>query len=211
LKSRGRLLLSIVYDFLGRGSLLVLSVGLLVSFFLWPVAVFWSRIKFDAAKFTEEWIKLTFGGLAVLLVIEIAKRRQEEIANRRADRVRLMELFVRPTRSLLALLGRLTPSAKVTNPVRGALLPQWDLIASRLNAEQLGALIPVEDLPGIQEVFAVLNPGRCRNIITSLDSAVTADAIASDELTEVRGRLEDFARACETYLASPMLHGDGGP
>lgn len=207
MKSRRRLLLSIVHDFLGRGSALVLSVGLLAGFFLWPIAVFWSHIKFDAAKFTEEWIKLTLGGLAVLLVIEIAKRRQEEVASRRADRVRLMELFVRPTQSLLALLNNLTPGDRVTNPLRGALLPQWDLIASRLNAEKLGALIPVEDLPGIQEVFAMLNPGRCRNIITSIDSSVTTDAIASDELIEIRSKLGEFVRACERYLQNPSLDG----
>lgn len=56
------------------------NLTLLLLFVFWPLAAFWRQIAFDPAHFVEEWIKLTLGGVVLVVAVEALRQAAMESA-----------------------------------------------------------------------------------------------------------------------------------
>lgn len=85
-----------------------IALALLLTF--WPAALFHSQIRFEPAKFTEEWIKLTATGLLLYLVLQ----KWDEIRRNRDSLDRTKQLvqsqLIKPLEELQALLTSIATS-----------------------------------------------------------------------------------------------------
>lgn len=89
--------------------IVILGLGALT---FWPVAVYWSRIRFDPARFTEEWLKLISTGVVLYFLLQTVDeiRRRRELSAYWSKLVK--DLLLKPLANIRTTLEQIKPGSQ---------------------------------------------------------------------------------------------------
>lgn len=175
----------------------IISLAVLVAIIVWPIAMFWNAVRFDPAKFVEEWIKLSVEGLLIFLLLEIMRHRSLAVAAKTGID-RLLSTYIASAEEIKIALQQTQHAidedhVESVGELLQAVAASWRTLAHGLSDEFIHSL-PEHLRTRLLAVRLKLKPQRFESLLKSLRVAHSVEEYNRSELQELLERSDRMIR-----------------
>lgn len=153
-----------------------LSLVLIAVVILWPVAVFFEKIKLDPPHFVTDWLKVTIEGIIFYFVLEVVRHRSMSFTSRQLFHDSVRSLFLVPLRELAGSLAHLqkvltTGTSSEVHHAVALVVSDWKLMRRMLERATSG-LVPMakSSEAWFEKQLIIFDIDHFQGLVSSLES-----------------------------------------
>lgn len=187
------------------GRWLPFKLTALVALIFWPVLFYRELIRFNAALFVSEWLKLAIEGVLLFLILEIIRYRSSSFALRESTERLLTTSYINPLRTLLRTLHDARKEIELQQMDQASAQLRlawraWKALEFALSDEAIQYLHNDDVRNELLRARLELKPAHCESVLASLRAIRQSNEFTSVEFEEVVDRFEVFLVILEKHL-----------